>query len=550
MSENEIKCKILTCKKYGEKDLFFHTISGAESDKKKSGISSFCDLLSENYGTLGKNLLNSPQHEKVIEIIEEIKKKQPKKLTVGEIVEISKIEKQIFQENQLEMVQNGIEKILKDFNEIGYLTYLPFQSTKKILIADPNYLDLLFRKLLDYGRIRVQLKLEKINHFFESIKDYKHSKNKQNARDSLYKEIEILKYNANKELDFHQIWESKEEKRKSLIDKIEYQDLIEKLDLFEKKLVEEKNEKTEEILNQLRENKSSISQSIFSFDVESVVDVLIDILGVFCNDKKKRETLLFLLFRSKIFIPENKTEIFEGLIRKQNFYVPFLFPKQKSIFFDVLHFEKTLKMKNFYQFKIEYQIPLFASPLLRILFPLIKKKSFSNRKKYKFHEENYHFDGFLFIFTNLKYNSDTLILFQIHSENQNNTKQLEHNTFIQMKIKSHSSPQKMFDQIDQTIKSFLEDFFGHSHLQPVKTIIKKKRIEIEELLQTEKEREEKNCIFCKKVIHNIEKDCQFCSSKNFLSQNELFFVKWLKEGESTFIFLKKKILKSKNFYFS
>ena len=115
-------------------------------------------------------------------------------------------------------------------------------------------------------------------------------------------------------MKIYEIWGNEDEREKSILNKVSFQFLLNKLETIEKKLLEENNEGTEILLNMNESSIVSLSQSFYSISRDELNIIINTIL---CNkkdgeDKKKRDFLSNLLIKFDFILPQQKFEYSQG----------------------------------------------------------------------------------------------------------------------------------------------------------------------------------------------------------------------------------------------
>ena len=314
IKENNIKLDLIGCKKYPEKEILFHPISNVELDLKRGGITSFCNLISEQYDELKEGVPLFEEHQIVFDLIEKICKNE-KGETIESFVDIGPLLKSLKEGKLKDLSKNVLKNILNDLNKMGLIIYLDNPLMNKTIIGNPEWLNRVFINIIDFGRRKAEEIIEKVNDFLCNINNYKFQKTKENCKEFCSSYLKEIRSNSNPKMKISEIWKNPEEREKSKLDKTSFQNLLVKLEMIERKLIEEDNEGTEEILKEINgENENiSLSKSFYHINREELFGILNTILdGKDFLDKQKREFLINLLIKFDFILPQKKIE-FESI---------------------------------------------------------------------------------------------------------------------------------------------------------------------------------------------------------------------------------------------
>ena len=149
---------------------------------------------------------------------------------------------------------NNLESILVDLHKLGVILYFNDDILKETIICDPKWFNNVFKTILDFGRKKSQLLIEKI---FIQIQQKQSETTIQiinrNDKENSFNQCEsILKWiigknkielpNLNSQSVVKNIWKNEEKRKNSIVDKISFHTLIQKLEKIQLKLIQEKND--------------------------------------------------------------------------------------------------------------------------------------------------------------------------------------------------------------------------------------------------------------------------------------------------------------------
>ena len=273
---------------------------------------------------------------------------------------------------------NNIESILIDLHKLGVIVYFNDDILKETIICDPKWFNNVFKTILDFGRKKSQLLIEKI--FIQIQQKQSETKiqiiNKNDKENSLNQCESILKWIIGKnkielpnlksnELIIENIWNENEKRKNSIVDKISFQNMIEKLEKIQSKLIEEGNEEILKNSFEFDDKGKDISQIIHTIDQNIFNEEIINkIIG---NKIEKKEFMIDLLIKFDLIIPKQKQRIIvdgRDLKSNQNYLIPFLYPTNKPN--NIKLFNSKIKIdeiKTKYETIIEYDLPFKLSSI-------------------------------------------------------------------------------------------------------------------------------------------------------------------------------------------
>ena len=507
------------------KEFLFTTLNNKEQDLEKSGISPLLNLLKNEYDKLENSVSATLKHKKVIKILEELKKEQ-NLINLSELKE--RIERE--EENETKVIpylqkfkskDKSIEEILCDLHLLGMVVYFNNPILKDIIIPDPRWLNKVFTSILDFGRKKLELTLETI---------YNDLNNKiSGCKESIKNFIEELKGSADKRKTLKEIWFEKNQREKSIVDKISFQNLLKKLEFFENEIEREKNGA---ILTKIKkENNYSenieISQIFYKINRSELNSISQEILlNDYYTDPKKRKFLIQLLIDYDLILPDkiDRGETKESY-ENQSYLVPFLFPDAhpKKI---ILCGKIVEDVKTQQEWIISYSLIFKPFAMWKFLFLRVRKFLGLGNGIYNMLVEMYWLDGFLFYFENMNINSSENIIYMktIEKRDQNDNV----NYLIEILIKTNYNIDVFFRSIHQIVKDFVSQWMASS--QANKINYKITRIEEDfyaPIIQDQGERTKIGCIcyecnysFLVEIDEKEKKiltqNCNNCQSNHFL----------------------------------
>ena len=356
------------------------------------------------------NLTTSPTKEREEERQEERRGKSPflqvsllREMLREKSEESKRGERQEASREEMKEASVELEKILKDLTKLGLLVYFDHPSLPDILIPDPMWLNNMFKALLDVGRRRVEVMVERIGANLKEMEERGSLKYIRGDKESSSLIVGRLRKRvigkANWEGSVEEIWKCKQEKMKSRVDKISFFALMEQLEFLTLKLELEKNQ---EAMKGLLPNPSltpphSICQEVHVVGEEMLEFVVNQILGpVFLLDKQMREFVVHLLFQLDMLLPRRRLShspllregVREGVgeeerlvgveeKREREFLVPLLFPSLPPPSLSLSSLPLKL-VKRKYEWKVEYLLPFHPSSLWKMLSLKLRNASLSS----------------------------------------------------------------------------------------------------------------------------------------------------------------------------
>ena len=523
-----------------EEKLLFTFLNNRKKDLEKSGIKNLYSILSTKYNTVDHAVSTTLKHKTVFEKIEEISNRSPiipiknnrcfKKSLFSKIkssfsksrmfnstdninqinpsspdlilnnnsnveeafVDVSELLRFLNEKNNLNEIfeRKEIENILEDLHKLGLIVYFKKKSLSDTIISNPQWFNHLFKSILDFGRKNVEI-------IFESIFDKIKETNNYKMKEKLSKVLIWLKGNSKME-EIKDIWENKEELKKSNLDKISFESLLIKLEKYIAKLIEQKEFSILEI-EALKDLVSSslISQKFVFIDENQLLIELIDNLlekyRVKGNKifKEKKEFLMNILSQFDFVIPTKRLKYrMEGkMIRNiRTFVVPLLFPSFKpshlSSFSNpnkkisqelILKFDRD-EWNNFEfenEWIVEYFLPFKPSAVWKLLFMRIRGSCVGvNEREREIIEEMYWLNGFSFYLNEKDFTKAKTHVELEFVEEDNKSGQ------VSMKITIKSSLYDLnlfFSSLHQTIQSFVKEWIVSELFNKINIKITKKK---------------------------------------------------------------------------
>ena len=220
-----------------------------------------------------------------------------------------------------------------------------------------------------------------------------------------------LKGNASQKLSIKDIWEKESERNKSILEKISYQELLNKLNKLQQKLLEEGNEKSINIIKKINKIPPyhDICQIFHCINEQELLILIKQMIGTpnmdFDEEKmqnylEKMKIMKRILSSFDLVFPKKKIQLGESE-KESSYSVPFLFPFFKPDYYHniVLHGKKCLneiKKKN--EWKVKYYFKFKPSSIWKILFLKIRNSCIGSNQQYSIVDEIYWIDGFIFTF--------------------------------------------------------------------------------------------------------------------------------------------------------
>ena len=252
----------------------FHVVLNTKKDLDKSGVSSFVDLISEHYEKINGSVLINSDHILVRDLIKNISKIEKKEeIKYEPFVETKCLENALIKKKNHAF--GNLEEILRDLNKMGQIIFFNNNDyLKNLIVTDPQWLNEIFKNILDLGRKNLQFYLEDISEF---------KKISPTCKKIVDEEIKILKFKCKKNLNMAQIWENPREKEKSIVDKISFLNLLKKVEEIEILMIKDSYKDTKEFFQQKLGNENTIAQKIFRISHKEFLKIIELILGIFSN---------------------------------------------------------------------------------------------------------------------------------------------------------------------------------------------------------------------------------------------------------------------------
>ena len=507
-----------------EDEEIFTYLNSREKDLEKSGINKLHKILSKDYDNVDHAVSTNLKHKIVFEEIEKISKrkvviptqneKKERKTLFGKLrssfnfadlkevvnqgnqeirrknsadiievlkeeepfVEVSDLMKIINENNELNerLEREEVEYILEDLHKLGLIVYFKKKSLSDTIIANPQWFNLVFKSIIDFGRKNLQL-------FFESVyQKLKETKNKK-MKEEFLKTISWLKGGSKKE-EIEDIWNDKKELSLSNLDKISFENLLSTLEELITKLIEQKEYWVLE-MEELK-NVSSLSQKfIFINENTLVAEVIEKVLEDYLKKggkvyKEKKEFLMNILSLFDFVIPTKKLQYLSDgkFIRNlRSYVVPLLFPPHKPISLykksskemiesvnGSINLSVDFKKDDWKNFKFEnewivdYILPFKPSAVWKLLFMRIRGCCVGvNETQRDMFEEVYWMNGFSFY---LLENDNTKARSLVELEFIEDKNKLSE-VLMRITIKSNLFDINLFySSLHQTIQTFVREW--------------------------------------------------------------------------------------------
>ena len=123
------------------------------------------------------------------------------------LISFSKLEEQTINQK---IVENNPElrTILIDLHKLGLIVFFDHDILRETIITDPQWFNLVFKTILDYGRKKICLIIQEIFDIFLELKQNHHSIGKLNEESQNYveKHLNELKKGVSVNLSMEDIW--------------------------------------------------------------------------------------------------------------------------------------------------------------------------------------------------------------------------------------------------------------------------------------------------------------------------------------------------------
>lgn len=240
---------------------------------------------------------------------------------------------------------------------------------------------------------------------FQRNEREKFSEIKDESKELIKKLMIWTKGKSRTHLSYEEIWNEKEEREKSNVDKISFTTLLIFSQFVKEKLEKEgKGEIIEEILYHLfEENKKDFSQLFFSIDQYELESYVVEeILGNCQSDLKKKDFMVEILVKFDFLLLKGRQKFDKNkyTVSKRDYLIPLLFPKCKP--FPLLLSNPHLLVENqkdssllqkSEQWKMLYYLPFKPSALWKMLFIRLRNACVESEEKYKMLNEYYWMNG-------------------------------------------------------------------------------------------------------------------------------------------------------------
>jgi hypothetical protein len=339
---------------------FFITLNNREPNHHKSGLLNIYEILVNEYQNLQGHISTNLKHKVVYDLIVKLSKKMNKLTEIDEkymFLQVSQLKKSLesYEKHICTQASQELNSLLTDLHKLGVIIYFDNEILGDIIITNPKWFNVVFKEIIDYGRKRIQSIFQFV---FDVLEEYEENGNypfyrqKDNCKKCLEIILKDLKKNVDPNLKIEQIWDNVKEQ--SIVDKVSYHSLLEKLDVIQQKLNEEK---FEHILNEFKDKDEfhyDITQSIHSIKSSTLHSIMEEILNIHAKDKVKKSFLKNLLIKFDLILPKKKIEFLKN---NQLYLVPFLFPNEKP--HKTIFLKGSTKIENFerdFEWKIDYHL--------------------------------------------------------------------------------------------------------------------------------------------------------------------------------------------------
>ena len=233
----------------------------------------------------------------------------------------------------------------------------------------------------------------------------------------LQKFMKWAKGEADQDLLIDDIWNDKDERNKSNLDKISFTSLLVLFQFVQMKLKE--NEDTENVIEDILEkkgmnSKKEISQLFFLID-ESELDshIIEEILGEeFKNDSKKKEFVVEILVKFDFLLLKGRQKFDVNdkyAVSQREYLIPLLFPKHipRLILRNDQNENENGKLSTQIEKKNnvvnKYYLPFKPSALWKMLFIRLRSACVKSEDQYKMLNEIYWMNGIIYYFFNFHF---------------------------------------------------------------------------------------------------------------------------------------------------
>ena len=387
-----------------EQKIIFLPVLNREQDLKKSKTNNLFSVLSSEYDNVKHAVSTTLKHKIVYEEIElkiKLENKKEDEIMNEPFLEVEELLKKLKQKKEFhDCDKNDLELILQDLHKLGLIVYFKKKSLCDTIIPNPKWFNLVFKYILDLGRKKVSLLLQKIH--------YKLVEEENPLKESTLKILTHLRGNSEYER-VEDIWYYKEELEKSNFDKTSYQDELMKLEKLVEEILSTKNSKVLEL--EEFQNFSSISQKIIFINED---DLNRDLIGKILSEYQgkgdhvyipKKEFLMDIFSQFDFVIPTIKVESKTKYDKKRIFIIPLLFPHYNPLNSSKKSFEN-FEEKNKWKIQfenewiVEYFLPFKPSAFWKLLFMRLRGCCVGiNDTEREMVEEIYWLNGFSFYLT-------------------------------------------------------------------------------------------------------------------------------------------------------
>ena len=254
---------------------------------------------------------------------------------------------------------------------------------RETILVNPKWLNNLFKSIIDLGR-------KKIENIFQNLyKEIELKKNyckKSNCYKFLKKTLTELKGKTLSHMEMEEIWKNKLYKEQSIVDKVSYHSLLEKLEKLQNLAEEENIVDLLKDLKQTDEETYDIAQCIYTIDETDLFNEIISLsFDSHENLKERKNFILAFLTRFDLILPKDRVKYQGGvyLSSSQTFLVPFLFPQKKPKSFVLKNNYNVSNIKRNHHWIIEYDLPYKPSSMFKTLFLRIRKICIKSEEKQK-----------------------------------------------------------------------------------------------------------------------------------------------------------------------
>ena len=416
-------------------------------------------------------------------------------------VEVEDLLENLNKKNDLDEIfdRNEIENILEDLHKLGLIVYFKKRSLSDTIISNPQWFNNVFKYIIDFGRKNIEMifqsiykKLCELDHYYSTSNDKLKEANNKKTKKKFSKELKWLKGKSKLE-KIEDIWNNKEELKKSNLDKISFENLLIKLESMVEELIDQ-GEYWIFQLNELRDSSfSSISQKFIFIDEENLSNQVVrKVLEDYIEKgdevfKEKKEFLMNILSQFDFIIPTKRMKYkmneFRVINNVRTYVVPLLFPSYKpssTKFFlkkisSIKHKNKIiwndLEYEN--EWIVDYLLPFKPSAVWKLLFMRIRTNCVGvNESKREMMEEIYWMNGFSFyMIENDVTKAKTFVELEFIEENNKSGQ-------ILMKITINSflfDLNLFYSSLHQTIQTFVKEWIVPEIYNKISITITKKK---------------------------------------------------------------------------